>query len=124
MIAIIAICYRNYVHYTLYRSCLPINGLLSLDRYHFYFVMILKETLIFLSLSNPILQCFSMTQQLPDDYYHRYEISKCRETLLHDGTFLRVELDGYSHHYAYFQRYSVNHTYDRYFPVSSLCRDS
>ena len=31
-------------------------GSLSLDRYHFYFLMILKETLTFLSLSNPVLQ--------------------------------------------------------------------
>ena len=29
---------------------------LSLDRYHFYFLMILKETLTFLSLSDPALQ--------------------------------------------------------------------
>ena len=27
MIAIIGICYRNYTHYTLYRSCLPIYGI-------------------------------------------------------------------------------------------------
>ena len=31
-------------------------GLLSLDPYHFDFVMILKEPLTFLSLSNPVLQ--------------------------------------------------------------------
>ena len=32
----------------------PFMGLLSLDRYHFNFLMILKETLTFLSLSNPV----------------------------------------------------------------------
>ena len=32
------------------------------DRYNFYFLMILKEMLIFLSLSNPVLQ-YSQTDQ-------------------------------------------------------------
>ena len=32
------------------------TGSLSLDRYHFLFLMILKELLIFLSLSTPVLQ--------------------------------------------------------------------
>ena len=31
-------------------------GSLSLDHYHFYFLMVLKEMLTFLSLSNPVLQ--------------------------------------------------------------------
>ena len=31
-------------------------GSLSLDRYHSHFLMIFKESLIFLSLSNPVLQ--------------------------------------------------------------------
>ena len=35
---------------------LPFKGSLSLDRYNFYFLMILKETLKFLLLSKPVLQ--------------------------------------------------------------------
>ena len=34
----------------------PFMGLLTLDHYHFYFLMIFKETLTFLSLSNLVLQ--------------------------------------------------------------------
>ena len=34
----------------------PFMGSLPLDRHHFYFMMILEETLKFLSLSNPVLQ--------------------------------------------------------------------
>ena len=37
-------------------------GLLSLDRYHVYLLMILKKTLTFLSLSNPVLQYYSCIQ--------------------------------------------------------------
>ena len=61
MIAIVGVCYRNYAHYTLYRSCLLIYGIaivrsLLLDRYHFYFLMTLKEALTFLPPLNPVLQ--------------------------------------------------------------------
>ena len=38
------------------RVVFPFMGSLSLDRYRFYFLMILKETLIFLLLSNLVLQ--------------------------------------------------------------------
>ena len=52
MIAIIGIHYRNYAHHTLYGSCLPIYGIAII----FYFLMISKETLTFLLLSNVVLQ--------------------------------------------------------------------
>ena len=38
MIAAVGIRYRNYTHYTLYRSCLPILGSLLLDRYYLLFL--------------------------------------------------------------------------------------
>ena len=66
MIAIVGSRYRNDSSYSLYRNwnCLPIYGiaidrLLSLDHYDFYFLKIWKETLTFLSLSNPVLQYIS-----------------------------------------------------------------
>ena len=34
----------------------PLMRLISLDRYHLYFLMILKSVLTFLPLSNPVLQ--------------------------------------------------------------------
>ena len=37
MIAIIEICYRNYAHYTLYRSCLPIYGIAIIRSLSFSF---------------------------------------------------------------------------------------
>ena len=54
MIAIVEISYRNYTHYI--GVVFPFMGSLSLDRYHVYFFMILKETLTFLLLSNLVLQ--------------------------------------------------------------------
>ena len=42
-------------------------GSLSLDCYHFYLLMILKETLTFLSLSNPVLQ-YVRKEEKPDTY--------------------------------------------------------
>ena len=38
MIAIVGICYRNYAHYTLYRSCLPINGIAVVRLLSFLFL--------------------------------------------------------------------------------------
>ena len=35
---------------------LPFTGSLLLDRYHFDFLVILKEVITFLSISNPVLQ--------------------------------------------------------------------
>ena len=51
MTAIIGIRYRNYTHYILYRSCLPIYGIAII-----FFMMILKDKVTFLLLSNPVLQ--------------------------------------------------------------------
>ena len=38
MIAIIGICYRNYTHYTLYRSCPPIYGIAIVRSLSFLFL--------------------------------------------------------------------------------------
>ena len=56
MIVIIGIRCRNYTHYTLCRSCLPIYGIAIVRSLSFSFVNDFKETLMFLSLSNPVLQ--------------------------------------------------------------------
>ena len=48
-------------------SCM---GSLSLDRYNFHFMMIVKETLTFLPISNLALQCYVLPTrpQLPNSY--------------------------------------------------------
>ena len=51
MIDIVGIRYRNYTHYTSYKSCLPIYGIAII----FHFLMILKEMLTFVLLSHPVL---------------------------------------------------------------------
>ena len=56
MIAIIGILYRNYAHYTSYRSCLPIYGIAIVRSLSFLCLDDLKETLTFQSLSNPVVQ--------------------------------------------------------------------
>ena len=48
--------HRNHVILSYIEVVFPFMGSLSLDRYHLYFLMILNETLTFLSLSNPVLQ--------------------------------------------------------------------
>ena len=55
IIAIAGFRYKNYTHYTLNRSCLPIH-VIAIVRYHFYFLMSLTETPKFLLLSNPVLR--------------------------------------------------------------------
>ena len=47
MIAIVGIHYRNYVHYTLYRSCLLIYGIAIIRLLSIFIFGVLKE--IFLS---------------------------------------------------------------------------
>ena len=75
MIAIIGMYYRNKAHYMLYRSYLPIYGIAII----FYFLMIMKETLAFLSLSNPILQ-YVINERA--DYFHM-------EALIHTNWFTK-----------------------------------
>ena len=53
MMIIIAIEITTYVYIEV---VFPFRGSLSLDRYHSYFVMILKKTQTFLCLKNPVLQ--------------------------------------------------------------------
>ena len=52
-------------------------GSLSLDRYHFYFLMISKKVLTFLSLSNPVLPywSFDSTEMLP----HSHRSTNCHD---------------------------------------------
>ena len=38
MIAIVGICYRNYTHSTLYKSCLPIYGIAIIRSLSFLFL--------------------------------------------------------------------------------------
>ena len=55
----------------------PFKESLFLDRYHFYFLMILKETLTFLSLSNPVLQyCPKKSLGMYDDPGSKYAPNK------------------------------------------------
>ena len=58
---VIRIHYRIYAHRTYIGVVFSLTGSLSFDRFDFYlyFLMILKETLTFLSLSNPVPQYWS-----------------------------------------------------------------